>query len=567
MRHDQTDAQKWIASDNMQTQNVLFNVRQSIHDLQASSGQAARDAQAAFSANRDESRLHLAGVQQTILSQISDGNLGLINNIDSINDRLVQLQNSIPSLLTAAVQQARAPPPISNNLAASREISDLRATLETLSCPQWQSPLARGTLQMSVVPSQVTTTQALALLFQLFTSGLSKILGKVLRGLHHFFQVILLLFPQLAVYFRVLRSIPRSASLLLRDNIEFEDVLGRIHSLQFEQFRHWRVFKSLLLCTFENVPGRDKVRKGQYSLVNAKVQGQILNAANWNQLVRPRAEIIMFVKMVATESVLGSCPRCSAVVDKADKGQSQCGGCGLTYSCCSGLENTTKTTTHHKERSHRGVEAGSVADQSQQRENQWTRQRDSNSESPKRDDRLSPSKNPQSYSSDFTRRQYSPQGRYSLRHRKRQAVESSSKRRMETRLEAAEKDRMLEAKARAANLEIQERLDMRFFKRIETVVVRKKRSIDVQINQSKSQPHTARDLDVSSGSRSQINQGRSYSRTARDLDISPRSRSPDLIIEYNNGRHVTRQYPYFARDEKSQKMVFDCFRTECVRIR
>jgi hypothetical protein len=54
------------------------------------------------------------------------------------------------------------------------------------------------------------------------------------------------------------------------DNITFEDALGRMQSLQFQQFRHRTVFEVSLRCKLDNLPGMRKVLSGEYVLTTPK---------------------------------------------------------------------------------------------------------------------------------------------------------------------------------------------------------------------------------------------------------------------------------------------------------
>jgi hypothetical protein len=83
-----------------------------------------------------------------------------------------------------------------------------------------------------------------------------------IRHLHNVLRV----WPQLLLAWRVLQRFPPTISLVLHDNIAFEDVFGRIHSLQYQQFKHWRVFKHSLEESFKGFPGSKRVHT--YRLVS-----------------------------------------------------------------------------------------------------------------------------------------------------------------------------------------------------------------------------------------------------------------------------------------------------------
>ena len=87
-----------------------------------------------------------------------------------------------------------------------------------------------------------------------------------LKGLEYL-QRALRLYPQLLILFWGLcQTIPASMSNLLSDNVTILDILDRKHSIQYEHFRHAAVFKAMLIVKFEDTPGLEKIRAGQFCL-------------------------------------------------------------------------------------------------------------------------------------------------------------------------------------------------------------------------------------------------------------------------------------------------------------
>jgi hypothetical protein len=80
------------------------------------------------------------------------------------------------------------------------------------------------------------------------------------------FQNLLLTLPHLFLLCQLLlQRLPQIISLVLHDNISFEEALGRVHSLQFQQFKHWATFEASLRCAFETHPGFQRVVGGSMS--------------------------------------------------------------------------------------------------------------------------------------------------------------------------------------------------------------------------------------------------------------------------------------------------------------
>ena len=102
-----------------------------------------------------------------------------------------------------------------------------------------------------------------------------------------------------------------------QDSVHFEDVLGRKRDLAYNSFRHWDVFESMLRCEFEGFPGEEKVRRGDYILMDSQVQGVTIGKEAWQRMVFPGTKIKMSVILETFEVVGGFCPRpnCPGTVD------------------------------------------------------------------------------------------------------------------------------------------------------------------------------------------------------------------------------------------------------------
>jgi hypothetical protein len=104
-------------------------------------------------------------------------------------------------------------------------------------------------------------------------------------------------------------SIPRIPSGSREDTISFIDVLGRTHRLQYQYFKHWDVFQSMLKCEFEALPGESRVLQGQFHIINARRKTQIISPEQWSQIVFPGSEISMSIIIDKLPLKRGICPR------------------------------------------------------------------------------------------------------------------------------------------------------------------------------------------------------------------------------------------------------------------
>jgi hypothetical protein len=138
---------------------------------------------------------------------------------------------------------------------------------------------------------------------------------------------------QVLFFFKVLRQIPRTVSLVVEDNIRFEDALGRIQSLQYQHFKHWAVLEACLRCTFTNTPGMQKVRQGQFVLISPGVAGEVLDATNWEKYASPGMVVTMSISISTILTPRGCCPRgCVAGRTAVLDFEFHCTACDLTFS-------------------------------------------------------------------------------------------------------------------------------------------------------------------------------------------------------------------------------------------
>jgi hypothetical protein len=139
--------------------------------------------------------------------------------------------------------------------------------------------------------------------------------------------------PQIVVIYKILQRLPQAISLTLHDNMTFEDALGRVQSLQHQQFKHWAVFEASLRCTFADTPGMKKVLDGHFVLTTA-APARTLTASNWTQLVKPGLEIRMSIIIKTMSTAEWQCPRgCAATDNIVSNGEVCCSHCGLYFSC------------------------------------------------------------------------------------------------------------------------------------------------------------------------------------------------------------------------------------------
>jgi hypothetical protein len=124
-------------------------------------------------------------------------------------------------------------------------------------------------------------------------------------------EELLIRLPQVLIIARMTQVLPRAISLMRQDCIRFEDALGRVQNLQYQQFQYWPIFEAMVKTQFEGVPGYGKILRGQYTLMCPGLHGQRLVAASWSQHVFPGMTVFMAVDVKVTDFHDGRCPKCS----------------------------------------------------------------------------------------------------------------------------------------------------------------------------------------------------------------------------------------------------------------
>jgi hypothetical protein len=223
-----------------------------------------------------------------------------------------------------------------SNIATS---DDLRR-LETLikSCFQDKMPGSgrrphRHTEEISLVRLNLSlsvSTENIRSIIHYLNAKFDAIFQHLVRFL---FVVLKEMLPHVLVFLKVLQQIPRAVSLVLEDNIRFEDALGRIQSLQYQHFKHWTVFEACLRCTFINTPGMQKVLQGQFVLICPSVAKSVLDATNWEKYASPGMAVTMSMSISTILTPSGRCPRgCVARRTAVSSSEFRCTACDLTFS-------------------------------------------------------------------------------------------------------------------------------------------------------------------------------------------------------------------------------------------
>ena len=137
--------------------------------------------------------------------------------------------------------------------------------------------------------------------------------------------------PQLLLLLSLFQTVPASMSNLLSDNITVLDILDRKHSLPFEHFRDLGVFKAMLLSKFNEAPGFEKIRDGEFSIVDYTFGDKVLDPNEWSQVVRPRAKLVMTVHYSALKLSKRQCVICAGSMLEVKPHRWECPVCKISF--------------------------------------------------------------------------------------------------------------------------------------------------------------------------------------------------------------------------------------------
>ena len=146
-----------------------------------------------------------------------------------------------------------------------------------------------------------------------------------------FIRNLLYVSPQLLLLMGLFQTVPASMSNLLSDNITVWDVLDRKHSLPFEYFQDLGVFKAMLLSKFDKAPGFEKIRDGEFSIVDYTFGDKILDLNEWSQVVRPRAKLVMTIHYSALKLSKRQCVKCGGSMLEVKPHCWECPVCKISF--------------------------------------------------------------------------------------------------------------------------------------------------------------------------------------------------------------------------------------------
>jgi hypothetical protein len=108
---------------------------------------------------------------------------------------------------------------------------------------------------------------------------------------------------------QIQNRLPPTPTRSVNNSFVFTDALGRTQELEYQWFKHWEVFESMLKCEFKRRPGEQRVLLGQYHILNAKRKSFVISPDKWEQSVFPGSENSMPIFITGRLFARGLCPR------------------------------------------------------------------------------------------------------------------------------------------------------------------------------------------------------------------------------------------------------------------
>ena len=283
----------------------------------------------------------MASARGAILHAIDDHAAASLGQVGQTSGNILVKQD-IESLATElqrlTLNHAQITGSVISSMATKDDIQDLKVLLRSQSyspsANQTFSSVPQDTSRMMLVlaiPQLGLPIKEAVSIMQHFSTELRVVLKVFLASFVVCLKDLLLALPQLILLYKVLRRLPQAISLVLHDNITFEDALGRMQSLQFQQFRHWTVFEASLRCKFDNLPGMRKVLSGQYVLTSPRYRLQ-LTPDNWSEVIRPGFVVKMAIMIDMVLANHQRCPRqCESKVSQVTDLEYRCDACAMVF--------------------------------------------------------------------------------------------------------------------------------------------------------------------------------------------------------------------------------------------
>ncbi|KAL9617939.1 MAG: hypothetical protein Q9160_007305 [Pyrenula sp. 1 TL-2023] len=327
IEHIHGDVKSSISAEASVLKDALGQSTQKLLDVQTSYVQHKSQVQEALSTQHSAMTLQLANNQSSVTQEILACRDVLSKEMSCVCSAAAGLERLVSALVDDQLQSRIRQKILEHESATVGQVS---GTLNTVQDIHSLPPVSLG--PQTVTIGQASTRELLGALSQSLATDIAWTYQAVAGKFLCLFKMLICVWPQLVLLSRLLEKIPRSVTLLLEDNINFEDALGSQCSLQFEYFKHWDTFEKMLQHQFRSKPGCTKVADGEYRLFKFKERTCHLDSTNWNDFIRPGMNILMSLKVSNLGKEPGKCPFCDATTNDEDAVLSRCERCDVEFS-------------------------------------------------------------------------------------------------------------------------------------------------------------------------------------------------------------------------------------------
>ena len=193
-------------------------------------------------------------------------------------------------------------------------VKDFRCTLQS-HYPRVDQRLERvEELQCQTLTSIPTAIQGITAYVDRIIDVLTPLLGvfqefsvKVLDLLKKMLQTNLEIH---ALLLRLQGQIPQNLRMPTTTLFYFQDVLGRVHDLPYDWFRHWDIFAAMLKHVFRSLPGEKYISQNRYCLRRSGLNHPIIRESTWDNNIFPG--IMVQMAILIRSSFTMSCTRCGS---------------------------------------------------------------------------------------------------------------------------------------------------------------------------------------------------------------------------------------------------------------
>ena len=125
-----------------------------------------------------------------------------------------------------------------------------------------------------------------------------------------------------ALLLRLQEQMPQTLRMPTNTLFYFQDVLGRIHELPYDWFRHWEIFAAMLKHVFRSLPGEEYISQNRYYLRRSGRDHRRIRPGTWDKNVFPGTKVQMSIQVPGSQHTMScACCGCSRISENLQQGE------------------------------------------------------------------------------------------------------------------------------------------------------------------------------------------------------------------------------------------------------